>query len=354
MGKALLYELGASTSFAQLCLKGKVLWPMLLAASDDQGRGLAEDKTVKWKVCPNVVEITVKDITDLLCEMQHEGMICLYCDDRGRSLYQITRWWEYQCMQWAQPSKYEPPEGWTDRVRVNRRDTGYAAKNWNTTGGFSAQPTESEPPDDENPDDSQGTLPGGNVGTDAGRDAGAVPIKDNLNKRNSSKEPPEGGGPPSTPAKKPRKRTSKPKEPSPAKQASQEMFGALAELCQIDWRACTREQRSALNQSEKLLRTKLNASPADLKEFPDWWYAYDWRGRGSKDRPPSPPRPHQVRETWGQFVTWRKNGRRAPRGHDATSPPPAPPPDPARVERDRADLRAHRARQQREAAADAG
>ena len=88
------------------------------------------------------------------------------------------------------------------------------------------------------------------------------------------------------------------------------MFSALAELCQIDWRACTYEQRNALNQSEKLLRTKLEASPADLKTFTDWWYANDWRGRGGDGRPPSPPKPHQVRETWGQFIAWRENGHK--------------------------------------------
>lgn len=42
MTKALLHELGKSLSFGRLSLKAKVLWPMLLSTSDDQGRGTAE------------------------------------------------------------------------------------------------------------------------------------------------------------------------------------------------------------------------------------------------------------------------------------------------------------------------
>lgn len=159
MSKALVYELGKSISFGRLSLLGKVLWPMLLAASDNQGRGIADADVVKWTVCANVQELTVDNIPGVLAEMEAQGMICLYKDARNRLLYQIVHWWEYQQMQWAQPSRYEPPEGWVDRVRFTRKGEGTASKNWDSPGGFVALrqpddeteelPDEPEPPPDE-------------------------------------------------------------------------------------------------------------------------------------------------------------------------------------------------------------
>lgn len=136
MTKALLHELGKSLSFGRLSLKAKVLWPMLLASSDDQGRGLAESDAIKWYVCPNVAEIAIDDIAPLLGEMEKQEMITVYGTSRGLA-YQIVRWWEYQDLQWARPSKYDAPENWTDRIRYSNRGD-YFADKWDTTGGFSA------------------------------------------------------------------------------------------------------------------------------------------------------------------------------------------------------------------------
>ena len=139
MAKALLHELGKSISFGRLSLLGKVLWPMLLAASDDQGRGEAEPDVVKWTVCPNVAELTIENLGATLQEMVDQEMVYLYSDSRGRKLYQIVRWWGPKgsgaSLQWAQPSAYEPPEGWTDRIR-SQRGKDYTAVNWDKPGGF--------------------------------------------------------------------------------------------------------------------------------------------------------------------------------------------------------------------------
>lgn len=136
MTKALLYELGNSISFGRLSLKGKVLWPMLLAASDDQGRGIAEPDVVKWQVCPNVNEITISEIPSLLEEMQQQEMIHLYDDTRKRQLYQVVRWWEFQQHTWAHPSRYEAPELWVDRARYQAQGGGHIKENWDHPGGF--------------------------------------------------------------------------------------------------------------------------------------------------------------------------------------------------------------------------
>lgn len=137
MTKALLYELGKSISFGRLPLLGKVLWPMILAASDDQGRGLAEPDAVKWTVCPNVPELDPDNIPGLLEAMAHQEMIYIYPDSRNRLLYQVIRWWEFQKLQWAQRSQFEPPPGWVDRIRVQHgKDGPNESVNWDKPGGF--------------------------------------------------------------------------------------------------------------------------------------------------------------------------------------------------------------------------
>jgi len=124
-----------------------VLWPMLLAASDDQGRGQAEADVIKWTVCPNVSELTIDAIPGVLAEMQQQGMVHVYEDKRGRKLYQVTRWWEYQQPQWARPSRFDPPTNWNDRVRFNVRGGEYTQENWDIQGGFQQPPPEIPAPE---------------------------------------------------------------------------------------------------------------------------------------------------------------------------------------------------------------
>jgi len=159
MSKVLLHELGKSLSYGRLSLLAKVLWPMLLASTDDQGRGTAEPDAIKWYVCPNVPEITLDKVPDLLREMVDLGMIVVYETVRGQA-YQIFRWWEYQSLRWARPSKYPPPEGWTDRIRYSNRGQMFQ-KDWDQAGGFTTELRVELPTEDytenstENPTDFQ-------------------------------------------------------------------------------------------------------------------------------------------------------------------------------------------------------
>jgi hypothetical protein len=128
----MIEPLGQSLSFGRLSLKAKVLWPMLLAAADDQGRLQADAQALKWGVCPNVDEITRADIPDLLAEMAEQEMILLY-----EGCIQITKWWQYQHRtSWAAPSKLPAPEGWTDRVRYHGLGNAIQTSNWSHPGGF--------------------------------------------------------------------------------------------------------------------------------------------------------------------------------------------------------------------------
>lgn len=135
MTKALLHELGKSLSYGRLSLLAKVLWPMILSTSDDQGRGTAEADAIKWYVCPNVPEITIDKVPGLLQEMGAQAMIVLYECKRGGLAYQILRWWEYQSLRWARPSRWEAPAQWTDRIRYS--DAGQITEsNWDKPGGL--------------------------------------------------------------------------------------------------------------------------------------------------------------------------------------------------------------------------
>jgi len=122
--------------------------------------------------------------------------------------------------------------------------------------------------------------------------------------------------------------TIKETSPSPSpRQASQAMFSALAQTCQIDLTLMTSEQRGQLNQSEKRLR-KAGILPEDLQGFGQWWFANDWRGKKGQ-----PPTPAQVRSEWGKFTAWKKKaqtGNRA-RYRDQADEGPSPAPAPAKT-----------------------
>lgn len=151
------------------------------------------------------------------------------------------------------------------------------------------------------------------------------------------------------------------KPSSPKQEATRAMFGVLAQVCQIDLRTLTAKQRGQLNQSGKVLRDA-GIAPADVTAFGEWWLANDWRGQRG-----DPPRPAQVRETWGQFDAWRKNGgSNGNRGRSRSTPagappggalwkPPADPADPAIITADQAAVERHEAeRAAKRAAARAG
>jgi len=139
MSAALVHDLSASYSFARLSMKARLLWVMLLPTADAQGRGPARPETIKWSVCPNIPEIAVDDLPALLGELVAEEMIVLYPTERGQA-YQIVHWWRYQKLQWARPSAFPPPAGWTDRIRVQHGRHEYETCGWDTPGGFIEAP----------------------------------------------------------------------------------------------------------------------------------------------------------------------------------------------------------------------
>ena len=146
VSRHMIYSLGGSKSFGRLSLEAKVLWPMLIAAADDQGRIDAESDAVKYQVCQNVKEIAEEDIQELLGEMVSQGMLLIYGE--REPLGQILKWWPHQPMAYARPSKYPAPEGWVDRIRYRKGETWIKA-HWECAGGLGPCVCEGMPNDGE-------------------------------------------------------------------------------------------------------------------------------------------------------------------------------------------------------------
>lgn len=119
-GRILPRSLSRSRAYAGLSTHAKVLYPLLMTNGDDQGRLSGDSHQLKWEVCPNVEEITIEAIPQLLLEMASQGLTQTY-EDRGQRVVQLLTWWEAQAaMQWAYPSDFCPAEGWNDRLRFRR------------------------------------------------------------------------------------------------------------------------------------------------------------------------------------------------------------------------------------------
>jgi hypothetical protein len=134
MSKHMMYSLGSSKSFGRLSLQAKVLWAMLIAEVDDQGRFDAEPDAVKWSVCPNVTEITEESVPTLLNEMVEQKMLLVYGGEEP--IGQLLNWWAYQSMSYARASKYPAPEGWVDKVRYRQGEKKWIKQHWDCAGGF--------------------------------------------------------------------------------------------------------------------------------------------------------------------------------------------------------------------------
>ena len=124
-------SLSTDPRFARLSLKAKVLYPLLWVNADDQGRLSANPDKTKLAVCASVPEITSSEIPDLIQEMdqEHERLIIYYTTSKTPAI-QIVDWWEVQRPQWAWPSDYEAPLGWTDHLRYKRGPKQVLTQNW--------------------------------------------------------------------------------------------------------------------------------------------------------------------------------------------------------------------------------
>ncbi len=120
--------------FGGLSDREMIVWLGLITSlRDDQGRLVENAALTRSRLFP-YRDVPVADVQAALDRFVTDGRLFRY-EAEGRALLQIVNWWRYQRLQWAAPSRFPAPAGWTDRVR-NRCAGKYQSVNWNEPGGF--------------------------------------------------------------------------------------------------------------------------------------------------------------------------------------------------------------------------
>ena len=125
--------------YISLSLLGRQLWVgIIIAAADDQGRFQDIPALIRSTVFP-ADDIEISAIEEQINIFIREGKLYRYTKSR-KKLLQIVNWWKYQNHQYPAESKYEAPDGWTDRVRRKISDKEQKLINWDKPGGFEIMP----------------------------------------------------------------------------------------------------------------------------------------------------------------------------------------------------------------------
>jgi hypothetical protein len=112
----------------------RLLWiGMIASAADDQGRIIDNPAILRAKIFPLDENVTDKQINESLTKI---GKSIFRYSSGGKKLIQIIKWWVYQTPSWAAASKFNPPDGWVDRVKVHTVGNKIHMLNWDNVGGF--------------------------------------------------------------------------------------------------------------------------------------------------------------------------------------------------------------------------
>jgi hypothetical protein len=124
--RAIKSDIWGDEFFGELSFIGMALWVGLFSkCADDQGRILENLSLIKSDVFP-YKDIPLSDIEE--CLNSFDGHILRY-KKAGRKYIQLVKWWDNQPLQYAVPSNYPEPDGWTDRYRTNYKKH-YVCFNW--------------------------------------------------------------------------------------------------------------------------------------------------------------------------------------------------------------------------------
>ena len=130
-GRILPQSLSIDPRYGRLSLKARVLYPLIWTGCDDQGRTTGDPDEIKYAVCPNMDDISKEDIPKLLEELETQSFVKVYSTSKHRAV-QMLDWWEVQKLQWAWPSDYPPPPGWSDRLRYKKGKKQVVTENWDS------------------------------------------------------------------------------------------------------------------------------------------------------------------------------------------------------------------------------
>lgn len=135
--KRMIYEdMFEDNEIGMLPREARLLWVgLIVALADDQGRILDNLSLIRNKAFMFDPDISLDDIAKWLDMLENIGCIYRYKKD-GKDLIQIVKWWDYQTPSWANESKFLPPDGWIDKVKVHEKGNKVKMINWDTEGGF--------------------------------------------------------------------------------------------------------------------------------------------------------------------------------------------------------------------------
>lgn len=129
----------SNENFAALPAMARLLQIGIINHADDQGRIKAHPLYLAKEIFP-YDRVSPANITKWLQLMASNGTIVLY-DVEGKQYAQLTKWWEYQSLQYAAPSEYPPPSNWKDRIRRTATKGFIATYNWTLTNGVTVEDT---------------------------------------------------------------------------------------------------------------------------------------------------------------------------------------------------------------------
>lgn len=115
--------------FGRVSLKAAMLYDRMWINADDQGRLPGDTDEIKYTACPNLPDIPQNEIPELLQELENQKLIQTY-NSIATSAVQILDWWREQKLQWAYPSEFTPPDGWTDHLRYHSTPSEIITENW--------------------------------------------------------------------------------------------------------------------------------------------------------------------------------------------------------------------------------
>ncbi len=114
-----------SLDVADLTILQRFLLMGMIVQADDQGRLPGDPRWIKVKIFP-YDDIPIKSINEALESISDYDDTLIQYVVNEKKIIQLRNWWKYQNLQWAAPSEYQAPEGWTDRIRQLQ----YQPKRW--------------------------------------------------------------------------------------------------------------------------------------------------------------------------------------------------------------------------------
>lgn len=129
----------SNENFAALPAMARLLQIGMINHADDQGRIKANPLYLAKEIFP-YDRVTPANVTKWLEQIADNGTVILYKAE-GKQYAQLTKWWEYQSLQYAAPSEYPSPPNWKDRIRRTATKMVIVTYNWTLTNGVTVEDT---------------------------------------------------------------------------------------------------------------------------------------------------------------------------------------------------------------------